>query len=157
MILRLMFDKPDPETALELTEKARNQEDLLNVLELVVSPFARAIYKADADYETKAEAIFNLGRFVEDFHFLNRFYPTIIQIRVPDFDEESLFKFMKNRLVALIHLYADLLNGKPLEYVSDRLNGEANFMDAPIQRCNIYVRTTFKDLLEERQKIAADV
>jgi hypothetical protein len=149
-------DELKPETTLELIRQATSINDMLfSVHHYVMPHFIRAIYKTEADDVTKATAVFYLGEIEEALSVLGEAFPVITTLRLNDITEEYLLSHMKEHIMALIHMYADIKNGMPFGHVISGLESEASYLHEVIRNYNTLVSSEIRNLREELQKITA--
>ena len=144
-----------PKTALEQLGQATSNEDALRVLHNVILHFIQAVLKAKADDKTKAKAIFYLGLIEDAFLALNSAFYTITKFRFHGFTEERLHSFMITHIAAIIHMYAHVKYGNPLEDVVEDLEFEATILRALIDEYNMSVGSKIDELLNELESITA--
>jgi len=147
-----------PETALELIRQATSINDMLDFVRHHVIPyFVRAIYKAEADDVTKSIATFYLGEIEEALSVLSIAFSVATTLRLSGVTEteEQLLSRTKEQMMAIIHMYADIKNGMPLEDVVSKLEHEANYLHEVIRNYNALVSLEIRNLREELRKITA--
>ena len=116
----------------------------------------QAIYKAEADDVTKATAVFYLGEIEEALSVLGEAISTITTLRLNNISEEYLLSHMKEHIMALIRMYADIKNGMPIGYVISSLESEASYLHEVIRNYNVLVSSEIRNLREELQKITTN-
>jgi hypothetical protein len=149
-----------PETALELIRQATSINDMLDFVRHHVIPyFVRAIYKAEADDVTKAAVVFYLGEIEEALSVLDIAFSVVTTLRLSGVTEteEQLLSRTKEQMMTIIHMYADIKNGMPLEDVVSELEHEANYLHEVIRNYNAIVSSEIRNLREELRKITANV
>ena len=144
-----------PKRAFEQLGQAESETDLLNVLHNVILHFIVAVHKAKADDKTKAEAIFYLGEIEEAFFTLSKASYIISKLRILDFTERRLYNFMINHMATLIHMYAHVKYGNPLDDVISGLKQIAIILSALIAEYNMSVGSKIDELLNELESITA--
>jgi len=157
MLSEFSEDELKPETALELIRQATSINDMLNFVRHYLMPhLIQAIYKAEADDVTKATAVFYLGEIEEALSVLGEAFSTITTLRLNNITEEYLLSLMKEHIMALIHMYADIKNGMPIGDVISSLWPEANYLHEIIRNYNALVSSEIRNLREELRKITAN-
>jgi hypothetical protein len=149
-----------PETALEIIRQATSINDMLDfVHDHFIPYFARTIYKAETDDVAKAAAIFYLGEIEEALSVLSIAFSVATTLRLSGVTEteEQLLSHMREHMMALIHMYAAIKDGAPLEWVATKLQHEANYLHELIWNYNALVSSEIRNLREELQKITANV
>jgi len=148
-----------PETVLEIIRQATSINDMLDFVRNHFIPyFARTIYKAEvADDVAKAAAIFYLGEIEEALSVLSIAFSVATTLRLIGVTEteEQLLSHMREHMMALIRMYADIKDGAPLEWVATKLQHEANYLHEIIRNYNALVSSEIRNLREELQKITA--
>jgi len=149
MPLRARLEELMPETALEQLRQTTNVEGMLYVLRDVITHFAIAVSRAKADDEVKAKAIFHLGQIEDALSALGEFFSAIIALHPPSYTEERLYGFMKEHIAALIRMYADIRNGKPLDDVAVELEFEVRTLRETIRDYAGLIGSDIKYLFKE--------
>jgi len=147
-----------PETVLELIRQTTSINDMLDFVRNQFIPyFARTIYKVGTDDVAKAAAIFYLGEIEEALSVLSIAFSVATTLRLSGVTEteEQLLSHMREHMMALVRMYADIKDGAPLEWVATKLRHEANYLHELIWNYNALVSSEIRNLREELQKITA--